>query len=69
MFPEIPRGLIIMIVCLSTFAWFCIGEQKNFWEKISTVLFLGVIFVLYRLVNGDTLGNMLSIVKDFIFSN
>ncbi len=69
MIANMPSGLIILIVGLCLFAWFCIGEQKNFGEKISSILFLVVIVVLYRLVNGDTIGNMLNIVKDFIVGN
>lgn len=66
--PSIPPGLIILICGLSLFAWFMIGERKNFGEKLMSIVIIVVLFVLYRLCNGDTLGNMLSIARDWIFS-
>ncbi|MGE0266933.1 MAG: hypothetical protein AB7S78_00575 [Candidatus Omnitrophota bacterium] len=64
--PSLPPGLIIMISGLCLLAWFLIGERKNFWEKIMSIIVVIAIVVLYRLCNGDTLGNMLDIVRDFL---
>ena len=64
--PSLPPGLIIMICGLSLFAWFLIGERKSFWEKINAVFLVIGAVVLYRLCNGDTIGNMLDIVRDFL---
>lgn len=66
--PNMPPGLIILICSLCLFAWFLIGEKKNFGEKLLSVIGVIVLFVIYRLCNGDTLGNMLSIVRDWVFS-
>ncbi len=62
-----PRGLIIMGCILCLFAWFLLGEQKSFGEKIRLILFVIAAIVLYRLCSGDTIGNMLDIVRDFLF--
>lgn len=65
--PSIPPGLIILICGLSIFAWVLIGERKNFGEKLGSILLVIILVVIYRMCNGDTLGNMLSIVRDWIF--
>ncbi len=65
--PTMPRGLIVLIVGLCLFAWFMIGERKNFGEKLMSIVVVVVLVVIYRMCHGDTLGNMLSIVRDFIF--
>lgn len=67
--PDIPPGLIVLICGLCLFSWFMIGEQKNFGEKLGSIVLVVVLFVVYRLCNGDTLGNMLSIARDWIFKN
>lgn len=64
--PSLPPGLIIMISVLCLLAWFLIGERKNFWEKIMSIVVVIAIIVLYRLCNGDTIGNMVDIVRDFL---
>ena len=49
-----PPFLIVMLVLLIIFAWFVIGEQKSFAEKIITLLVFLAVYLTYRLLNGAT---------------
>jgi len=62
----LPAGLIAIIAFLCILAWFLIGEKKSIFEKLSTLFIFLVIVVMYRLSSGDTIENMLSLVRDFI---
>jgi len=50
-----PPMLIAALILLIIFAWFVIGEQKSFTEKVVTLLVFLAIYLTYRLLNGATL--------------
>jgi len=50
-----PAYLISILILLIIFAWFLIGEEKSFIEKITILLIFLGIYAGYMLLNGATL--------------
>jgi len=50
-----PPTLIVVLVLLIIFAWFVIGDEKSIGEKITTLVIFLIVYVLYRILNGDNL--------------
>jgi hypothetical protein len=50
-----PPTLILVLVLLIIFAWFVIGDEKSIGEKITTLVIFLLVYVAYRMLNGDNL--------------
>ncbi len=50
-----PPTLILVLVLLIIFAWFVIGDEKSIGEKITTLVIFLLVYIAYRMLNGDNL--------------
>ena len=49
-----PPFLIGILVLLIIFAWFLVGEEKSFGEKLGVILIFVGLYAAYRFLNGDS---------------
>jgi len=47
-----PPALVGVLMLLILFAWFLIGEEKSFGEKLGTLLIFLGLYAGYRFLNG-----------------
>ena len=50
-----PPTLVLTLIMLIIFAWFVIGDEKSISEKATTLFIFLVVYLAYRLLNGDTI--------------
>ena len=54
------KALIIIGAILTLGAWFLLGERKSFMEKLFIVFVVIFIYVVYRLMSGATMNEILA---------
>lgn len=50
-----PPSLVLIFIALIIFAWFVIGDEKSIGEKATTLLIFLVVYLAYRMLNGDNI--------------
>ena len=46
--------MVVILVLLIIFAWFVVGDEKSIGEKVTTLVIFLTVYVLYRMLNGDS---------------
>ena len=58
-----PEKLVWVIVLLIVMSWFLIGEKKSFKEKLLTLSFFVIVYLLYKSMNDEKILSFLESMK------